>query len=242
MTRAVFVTDDVSADRVRLTGAEGRHAATVRRLRVGEEVDVADGRGTRARCVVAAVGRDEVELTVVERVVEPEPDLRLVVVQALAKGDRGELAVELCTEVGVDELVPWQAERCVVRWDGSRGERALERWRATAREAAKQSRRARHPEVAAAARTSDVVERVRDADLALVLHESASAALVSAPLPGRGTVLLVVGPEGGLSDAELAALGKAGASVVRLGPTVLRTSTAGAVAAAVLRARSGAWT
>lgn len=241
MSRPVFLADDVRGPSVTLTGAEGRHAATVRRLGPGEAVDVVDGRGARAVCTVVSVGRDVVELAVRQCAVEPEPALRVVVVQALAKGDRGELAVELCTEVGVDEIVPWSAQRCVVRWDGPRGDRALQRWRSSAREAAKQSRRAWHPAVAPLAATPDVVRRVRSAEAAYLLHEAATTPLMAAALPASGTVLLVVGPEGGLADEEVAALARAGARPVRLGPTVLRTSTAGAVAGALVQAKSGRW-
>lgn len=241
MSRPVFLADHVHGPSVTLTGAEGRHAATVRRLRPGEPVDVVDGRGARAVCTVVCVGRDVVELAVGECVVEPEPAPRVVVVQALAKGDRGELAVELCTEVGADEVVPWAAQRCVVQWDGPRGARALERWRSTAREAAKQSRRSWHPVVAPPATTPDVVRRVRQAEAGFVLHEAATAPLAAAALPDAGTVLLVVGPEGGLTDEELAALADAGARPVRLGPTVLRTSTAGAMATALVLASTGRW-
>lgn len=241
MSRPLFLADDVAGDRVVLTGPEGRHAATVRRLRVGEQVDVADGRGTRALCTVVAVGRDVVELAVDGRVVEPEPLLRLVLVQALAKGDRGELAVELATEVGVDAVLPWAAERCVVRWDGERGAKALQRWRSTAREAGKQARRARLPDVEPPARTADLVERVRAAAATLVLHEASSSPLATVDLPDKGEVLLVVGPEGGLTDDEVTTLEAAGARAVRLGGSVLRTSTAGAAAAAVVSARTGRW-
>jgi 16S rRNA (uracil1498-N3)-methyltransferase len=223
-----------------LTGAEGRHAATVRRVQVGEAVDVADGRGTRARCTVVSLGQDSVRLRVRERVVEPEPVPRLVLVQALAKGDRGELAVELATEVGVDEVLPWSAERCIVKWDGPRGEKALGRWRSTARAAGKQSRRARHPVVAHWASTEELLERVRRTPTFL-LHESATEPLASVPLPEGGDLLLVVGPEGGITDRELAALAAAGAVAVRLGSSVLRTSTAGAAAVAVVSARTPRW-
>jgi 16S rRNA (uracil1498-N3)-methyltransferase len=144
---AVFLADDLSPAQVRLTGAEGRHAAGAKRLRVGEQVELVDGRGTRARCTVVEVARDDVLLAVGERRLEPAPSPRLVVVQALPKGDRGELAVELMTEVGVDAVVPWAAARCVVQWKGERGEKALRRWRSTAREASKQSRRSWVPEV-----------------------------------------------------------------------------------------------
>ena len=154
-TPALFVVDPLpDGDTVVLDGPEGRHAATVRRLRPGETVLLCDGRGGLAHAVVDGVDRDTVRLTVAGREVVPGPALRVVVAQALVKGDRGELAVELATEAGVDGIVPWRAARCVARWeDGPRGERALARWRATALEAAKQARRPRHPAVAEPATT-----------------------------------------------------------------------------------------
>ena len=239
MSNPVFLADDLTADRVALVGPEGRHAAVVRRLRVGEAVDLVDGRGTRASCVIVAVAKDGITCAVQQRTTEPPPTQRIVLVQALAKGDRGELAVELATEVGVDLVVPWSASRCVVKWEGERGDKALTRWRSTAREAAKQSRRAHHPEVAALASTAEVVARLAGAALGLVLHESAALALTGITVPTAGDVVLVVGPEGGISEGERASF--AAATVVRLGPSVLRTSTAGAVAAAVVSARSARW-
>lgn len=236
---------DVGA-RVLLDGPEGRHAVAVRRLAAGERVDLADGDGTVVEGTVAeVVGRDAlaVDVDVVRH--EPEPSPRLVVVQALPKGDRGELAVETMTEVGVDVVVPWQASRSVVQWRGDRGARALERWRSTTREAAKQARRARVPQVAEAGSTKDVVALVRDVvaagGLAAVLHEEAVEPLAGVPLPAAGDVVLVVGPEGGVSPEELAAFAAAGAVPLRLGPTVLRTSTAGVAALSVLSARLGRW-
>lgn len=240
MSRPVFLAPDVRGEHVVLDGAEGRHAATVRRLRAGEAVDVVDGRGTRATGSVVEVARDRVVVAVERVEVEPAHPLRVVLVQALAKGDRGELAVELATETGVDAVVPWQAERCVVRWAGDRTAKGVERWRATAREAAKQSRRSRVPDVEDVVTTAALTGRVAGRT-ALVLHESAELRLADAPLPEAGELLLVVGPEGGVSDAELHALATAGAVAVRLGPTVLRTSTAGAAAVAVVSARSGRW-
>ena len=240
MTAALFLSDDLSGDVVHLSGPEGRHAATVRRVQLGEAVDLADGRGTRARCTVVGLGHDTVALRVVERVVEPRPVPWLVLAQALAKGDRGELAVELSTEVGVDEILPWAAARCVVKWDGPRGERALARWRSTAREAGKQSRRARHPVVGDPVDLDLLLSRAASATT-LVLHEQASQPLASVALPAERDVLLVVGPEGGIHDRELARLADAGATAVRLGRSVLRTSTAGAAAAAVVSARTARW-
>ena len=172
--------------------------------------------------------------------VEPEPSPRLVLVQAIAKGDRGELAVELATEVGIDEVVPWAAERCVVKWEGARGEKSLARWRSTAREAGKQSRRARHPVLTTWLETPALLERVAGATC-LVLHEAATEPLATTPLPADGEVLLVVGPEGGITDRELRQLQAAGGRPVRLGSSVLRTSTAGAAAASVVSARTSRW-
>ena len=240
MTAAVFLCDDLSDDVLRLSGPEGRHAATVRRVQVGESVDLADGRGTRARCTVLSLAHDTVEVQVHERLVEPVPAPWLVLAQAIAKGDRGELAVELATEVGVDEVLPWAAARCVVKWEGARGERALARWRSTAREAGKQSRRARHPVVGEPVDLDALLARAAGTT-ALLLHEQADVPLATVALPADGEVLLVVGPEGGIHDRELAALTGAGATAVRLGSSVLRTSTAGAAAAAVVSARTPRW-
>lgn len=241
MSLAVFVCADLTPDRVWLVGGEGRHAAGAKRLQVGEQVELVDGRGTRARCTVVEVGREQVGLDVGQRVLEPASEPRLVVVQALPKGERGELAVELMTEVGVDEIVPWAAERCIAQWRGERGDKALRRWRNAAHEATKQARRSRLPQVAACATTGQVAERLERATSSVVLHETATDPLSSLALPQQGELVLVVGPEGGLTPAELATFAQAGARTVRLGPTVLRTSSAGAVAAAVLSARTARW-
>jgi 16S rRNA (uracil1498-N3)-methyltransferase len=236
----VFIADraSIEQDVVLLSGQEGRHAATVRRLRPGERADLIDGDGMMAQCVVAAAQPGLLELTVVSRQFVPPPQPRICVVQALAKGDRGEQAVETMTEVGVDVIVPWAAERCVASWGTPR---PLERWRATAREAAKQSRRARLPEVTELAATSDVLARAGAAACTILLDPAAAAPVGLLPLPGAGEIILVVGPEGGVSPAETAAFTTAGAVAARLGPTVLRASTAGTAAAAVLFSRCGRW-
>jgi 16S rRNA (uracil1498-N3)-methyltransferase len=226
---------------VRLDGAEGHHAVRVRRLGVGDPVVVADGLGAVADCVVTAVGSDALDLAVLDWHHVPAPDPYLVVVQALPKGDRAELAVELMTELGVDEIVPWSAARSVAQWRTDRGGKALTRWRRTAREAAKQSRRPRVPVVTDLASTEDVTARIGTAS-ALVLHERAEQPLARAALPVTGELLVVVGPEGGITDAELAGFVDAGARAVRLGDPVLRTSTAGTAALAALSIRLGRWT
>lgn len=226
-----------------LDGPEGHHAATVQRLRAGETLILADGRGGRVTGRVTAVGRGSVDVEVVgwERVAAPDP--RLVVVQGIAKGDRGELAVQAMTEIGVDEIVPWAASRSVAQWRGDRGFKSRERWVSTAREAAKQARRAWLPEVGGDpdCSTKQVAARLSAAAAAFVLHEEATERLAAADLPPSGEIVLVVGPEGGISDAERDTFVQAGAVAVRLGREVLRTSTAGVAALSVLSARLDRW-
>jgi 16S rRNA (uracil1498-N3)-methyltransferase len=224
-----------------LTGPEGHHAAAVRRLRTGERADVGDGAGTIAEGVVTDVGKDSVTLDIRAVHTVPPPQPLLAVAQALPKGDRAELAVELMTEIGVDVVIPWAAERSITRWQAERGDKALAKWRATAREAAKQSRRPWLPEVTDLATTAALAQRVASASSAIVLEADAPAKLHELSLPGTGEILLLVGPEGGISPAERAALRESGAIEARLGPTVLRTSTAGAAAATILLSRVGRW-
>jgi 16S rRNA (uracil1498-N3)-methyltransferase len=229
------------ADTVVLSGAEGRHAATVRRIRAGERVDVTDGAGQVAECVVTGATPGSLELRVMRHREEPRPQPTLVVVQAIPKGDRGELAVEMMTEVGVDVIAPWAASRSVPKWEGPRAGKALARWRATAREAAKQARRAWLPEVTPPVQTPAVAAMAAQAARAVVLDPGATLRLADIPVPSSGRVVIVTGPEGGISEAESTALAAAGAIPARLGPSVLRTSTAAAVAAAVLLSRSVRW-
>jgi 16S rRNA (uracil1498-N3)-methyltransferase len=240
-TPPLFFVDHLpAAPRVRLDGDEGRHAARVRRLAVGEAVLVADGLGGIADCVVAAVLPDGLELDVLDWRTLASPDPFVIVVQALPKGDRAELAIELMTELGVDEIVPWAASRSVVQWRDGRESKALEKWRRTAREAAKQSRRPRVPVITESASTAEVAARLTKGH-GLVLHEGADDPLATAALPAAGEIVIVVGPEGGLSEEELAAFVAAGAQTVRMGEPVLRTSTAGGAALAVLSVRIGRW-
>ena len=228
--------------RVTLDGAEARHAVSVVRLRVGESLDLVDGRGRRVSGVVADLpGRDTLVVSVMSVTDEPQSQPRVVVVQALAKGDRGELAVEQLTEIGIDEIVPWSAAHCVVQWKGDRAQKSEQRWRDALTSAAKQSRRARFPELAPLATTAQVADRLRAAELAVVLHEDGREPVGALRLPPSGTCVIVVGPEGGIAPDELTAFAAAGATVTRLGPTVLRTSSAGLAAAAALLAGSDRW-
>jgi 16S rRNA (uracil1498-N3)-methyltransferase len=221
-------------------GAEGRHAVDVLRLAPGERVRVGDGRGTVAEGPVVAADAAGLRVLVESRVEVPAPQPEFVLVQALPKGDRGPLAVDLATELGVDRIVPWAASRCVTRWRDDRIEKGLAKWRAAARAATKQARRPRLPEVTEPMTTRQVCGLLADADLAVVLHEQARRPLAALPVPAQGTVAVVVGPEGGLTDGEVLAFRAAGGEPVRLGAEVLRTSTAGAAALAALSVR-GRW-
>lgn len=240
----VFLTEQLPSQgaETMLDGPEGRHAATVRRLRSGERLTLTDGHGELALCEVLDTGRDQLRLRVLRRASEPAPVLRVTLAQALIKGPRGELSVELAVEAGVDAIVPWRAARCVAHWDpGPRGAKALDRWRQAAREAAKQSRRAWFPPVAEPVSTTVLEQRCAAAAGCLVLHETAIEALPSVALPAAGELLLVVGPEGGLTEGELASLTAVGGKPVRLGRTVLRSSSAGVVALGAIGALSERW-
>ena len=242
-TAPVFLVDELPAgEHAVLDGPEGRHAATVRRLHPGEELMLCDGKGSVAACVVESATRDALDLRLLRRWAEPPPQPRLIIAQALIKGDRGELAVELATEAGADAIVPWRAARSVVRWeDGPRGAKALTRWRSSAREAAKQSRRAWVPEVLEPVTTAELVALIGRGAGALLLESSAKTPILTVELPTAGDLVVIVGPEGGTSGDERTLLGAAGAQEVRLGHTVLRASTAAAVAVSALGVLSGRW-
>lgn len=262
MTRPVFLGEDLRPDpasvgvrdRVTLAGAEGRHAASVRRIGAGEWVDVVDGAGLRLTCEVAGADKSSLSLVVREVLQEERPVPEIVLVQALAKGGRDEAAVEICTEIGIDRVIPWASQRAIVQWKGPKADKGRAKWEGVARAAAKQSRRAFVPTVEGVMDsrelTSWVASLTDEAGVAFVCHEEASeslgAALASlqeagadAPLPPR--VALIVGPEGGIGPEETGALVDAGARMIGLGSNVLRSSTAGAVALTLIRAAAGAY-
>lgn len=232
-------TDAAVGDVVSLTGTEAKHAAVVRRLRVGETLTIGDGAGVWLSGVAEAVSPTQVDVRISERAVQQGANPRVVLVQALAKGDRDELAVQAACELGVDEIVPWQASRSVSRWEGAKALKGRERWSSIVREAAKQAHRAWIPVVAAPVTTAQLGERA-GGERMLVLDPGASQRLTDIEPDGRD-IVLVVGPEGGIAPEELARLTAAGAERVLLGDTVLRTSTAGPAAIAVLSASLGRW-
>jgi 16S rRNA (uracil1498-N3)-methyltransferase len=236
-----------------LAGTEARHAVTVKRLAVGETVDIADGAGKRLTGTVTAAAPGELTVECSEVASEPRPDIRLVLVQALAKGDRDELAAETATELGIDAVVPWQAERSIVRWKAERAAKAHAKWQSVVTAAAKQARRAWIPEVRAAVDGAGLQAAVAAADLAVILHEDAVRPLRqvlaawaggAASDAGSGApreVLLIVGPEGGISQREVTRLCDAGAVTALLGHHVLRSSTAGPAATVLASDILGRW-
>lgn len=228
-----------------LGGDEGFHAAMVRRIRPGEELLLGDGAGALARCRVEQAGRDGLRARVLDRWAVAAGQPPVLVVQALPKAERSELAIELATEAGADGFLAWQAARSVARWDGARIEKGLRRWRAVARAAAGQSRRAHIPPVEGVLSTAALVQRVTEAVAAgaivLALHESATGPLADLPLRQANSLILIIGPEGGIAPDEITALTDAGAVAVRLGPTVLRTSSAAAVALGALGVLTPRW-
>lgn len=227
---------------VSLSGAEAKHAAVVRRVRVGESVTLGDGRGAWLEGTVADVSASRVDVTITGRSATEAPAVRLVLVQALAKGDRDELAVQAACELGVDEVVPWQAARSISRWEGAKAVKGRERWATIVREAAKQAHRSWVPEVSEPLSTAQIVARCTDSRM-LVLDPSAATRLseVAVESGAEQDLVLIVGPEGGIAPDELEKFEAAGAERVRLGDTVLRTSTAGPAAIAVLSVALGRW-
>ena len=233
-----------------LDGAEARHAVTVKRLAVGEQVDLADGAGKRITGTVTDAAPAELTVECTSVSVEPPPDVRLVLVQALAKGDRDELAIETATELGIDAVIPWQSERSIVRWKGDRAAKAHGKWQSTVAAAAKQARRAWIPEVRPAVDTQALAKAVAEASLAVILHEDAVTPLRRVlgkwsgerqEAAGTGEILLIVGPEGGISPREVTRLCSAGAVTALLGPHVLRSSTAGPAGVVVASDVLGRW-
>ena len=224
---------------VTLDGDEGRHAATVKRIRVGEAIDLCDGHGRRAEANVSEVGKSHIVAAVSEIIEDPQEQVTIVAVQALAKGERAELAIEIATEVGADEVIPWKAEHCIAKWDASG--KTLGKWQRIAREASKQSRRSRIPVIHDAQSTAELITQLQKYDAVFVLHEAAEASLPHTDVPSQGTVAVVTGPEGGISAQELNQFEAAGFSIVRMGSTVMRTSTAGAIAIGVLASKTSRW-
>lgn len=241
MTLPVFISSvNVQPNQtVILDGDEGRHAVTVRRIRVGEQIELVDGAGIRAKCEVVAVNKNSLEARIDSVHAESKPDVTFTVVQALAKGDRSDLALEILTEVGVDSIIPWAATHSIAKWDETN--KGLLKWQRIVREASKQARRAWIPAVLELHSTAQVAELLASADLAIILHETAQESISRIQIPEHGSVVVVVGPEGGISSGELDTFTQAGAHILQMGSSVMRTSTAGGVALGVLMSTTKRW-
>ncbi|WP_313813776.1 16S rRNA (uracil(1498)-N(3))-methyltransferase [Glutamicibacter sp.] len=255
MSNHSFVIDPQQAESARvgdvleLTGPEAHHAVAVKRTQVGEHLDLLDGRGLRLIVEVLGASNQLLSVRVIERVEEPPPAHPTTLIQALSKGDRDLQAVESAVELGVWSVRPWQADRSIVRWNAGKVEKAMAKWRSLVRSAQKQSRRSYEPDVldpmGSKALAQKIQEHTDSGDLVLVLHEQAKESVASvcsawiADAPERTGVVLIVGPEGGISDAELAAFEQAGAKLGLLGRHVLRASTAGPSALVLVRHIAG---
>ncbi|OFS40656.1 16S rRNA (uracil(1498)-N(3))-methyltransferase [Corynebacterium sp. HMSC069E04] len=246
MSLPVFLHPDLSLAKVSqpvgLDGAEGRHAVTVKRMGPGEHLVLIDGSGRRATATITDTqGKDTLVALVDDLAILPEPSPRVVVVQAIPKSERAELAVDLATQAGADEIIAWQADRCVSKWDAKKAPKALAKWESAAVAAAKQSRRVRVPVVRGPLTTRQLCQEM-SGTRALVLHEEAQARLKDLEdLDSTGTIYLLVGPEGGIGAEELARLQEAGATAIKLGPEVLRTASASMVALASIGTLTARW-
>jgi 16S rRNA (uracil1498-N3)-methyltransferase len=240
--RSEFATPPAAGLALTLGGSEGKHAVNVRRMRVGEGIQLSDGKGLRVRGQVSSLGNSSLTVSVESVVQESAPEVGLTIVQALAKGDRDELSIQAATELGCWGVVPWQAERSISKWEGAKIAKSVDRWQTIVSEAAKQSLRVFEPVVAQPIGSKQLVASVKEYDLVLVLDPTATKGLGSLVLDDtQKSVAIVVGPEGGISEHELEALEDAGAVRVHLGEPILRTSTAGVAAIAVIQAKLGLW-
>ena len=246
MSLPVFLHPDLSladvGQPVGLDGAEGRHAVTVKRMGPGESLVLIDGSGLRITATITDVqGKDTLAARVDDIATSSEPSPRVIVVQAIPKSERAELAVDLATQAGADEIIAWQADRCVSKWDAKKAPKALSKWESAAVAAAKQSRRTRIPAVRGPVTTRQLCQEISGAR-ALVLHEDATLRLKDLDdLDTAETIYLLVGPEGGIGEEELARLTAAGATAIQLGPEVLRTASASMVALASIGTLTSRW-
>ena len=253
MTLPVFLTETP------LAGASGTitvgpevagHAVRVRRMGAGEELELIDGTGVRLRGTIQEGTSDSLTLSVTDETEEPQQRPRLVLVQALAKNDRDIQAIEAATEVGVDAVIPWAAQRSIADWPAKKAHKMAAKWANVLTAATLQARRARVPELGELIRGTAVTQLVTPTSRVIVLDETESSGLTEAVNDlGEGSttqgdideIVVIVGPEGGITPAEVDALVSAGARTAVLGPTILRASTAGPVALAIVQTLLGRW-
>ena len=238
---AAIGSDTVVGSSFTLGGPEAKHAVSVRRMSIGEAIAVSDGSGIKIRGRVSKLQKETLELSVESIDEILPPNCQLFLVQALAKGDRDELAIQACTELGVFGVIPWQAERSISIWKAEKRQKGQTRWQAIVTEAAKQSLRAFIPKVGEVLDSQELVSALAGFDQVLILDPDSTTSITDLTPRATGRVAVVVGPEGGMSEQELESFAKAGFSSVRLGAGVLRTSTAGMAAVSYLQAKLGDW-
>lgn len=249
MTHPLFYSPQASGiridDLVSLDEATSGHAIRSQRLQANDPVLVSDGAGTLAEGVIQTADPRNTQIRVTQVSIEPQPSVRINLVQALAKADRDLLAAEMATELGVDAVTPWQAQRSIVRIRTDRAEKMLGKWRSKLQAAAQQSRRAIIPDLMDPLVTTEVatLHDPENGQYIVVLHEDGITNIDDAVALTSGVQMLhiVVGPEGGVAPEELAAIEQAGGTAVKIGHNVLRSSTAGPVAITLLNQLLKRW-
>jgi 16S rRNA (uracil1498-N3)-methyltransferase len=237
----LFLVDKLEdSNLIEVSGDEAHHAIKVLRTSVGEEILISDGTGNWVRACVEYIEKKTFTAKVLERGFQPEKSPRLIVVQGLPKSDRVKDAIEILVESGVDVIIPWQADRSISKWQKD----SLTKWQSVAEAATKQSRRFRKPEIIDGLSLSQLLEIESENSAVLVMHESATTKLsevVTSKFAGMSEIVIVIGPEGGISDSELELLQSTGAHIVGLGPEVFRSAHAGGAALSAVSALIGRW-
>jgi 16S rRNA (uracil1498-N3)-methyltransferase len=237
----LFLVDKLDdSNLIEVSGDEAHHAIKVLRINVSEEILISDGAGNWVRASVENIEKKTFTAKVLERGFQPEKSPRLIVVQGLPKSDRVKDAIEILVESGVDQIIPWQADRSISKWQKD----SLDKWQSAAVAATKQSRRYRKPEIIDGLSLSQLLEIESENSAVLVMHESATTKLsevVTSKFAGMSEIIIVIGPEGGISESELTVLEGAGAHIVGLGPEVFRSAHAGGAALSAVSALIGRW-
>lgn len=236
MQPAYFYSSEISVNQkeFKLSGSEAHHAIKVRRVTEGEIVFITNGEGLVVEAIVLKIESGKSLLLESKQTQQQNQKKPIIAVaQALAKGDRSDLSVELLTEVGVDEIIPWQANRSVSKWD-EKEDKALEKWIQISRESSKQSRRGIFPKITNVLKSPNLVNIFNKFSKVIVLDPDSPKKIIDQIENNLESYLLVIGPEGGIEKEELDLFKKHHAVDARLGDSILRTSSAGAIGASIL--------
>jgi len=236
---SLFFVDQLSAGTTQeLGGDEGHHAVAVMRLGIGEQIKIADGAGNWVSGTITEVNKKSLKIDVAQRGSAQAGKPELIVVQAVTKSDRTKEMLELLTVGGADQIIPWQAERCISKWQKD----SAQKWQSAIKEAAKQSRRVKLPVLGDEVTTNQLIKLFQQSDKIVILHESADTGISQLNLSNEfARIILIIGPEGGISDAEISQLEAAGAVTARMGELVLRSAHAGFAALSAVQSSIGRW-